>query len=125
MSYERVIPRDLFNEAKLLKCLGRLVIVAPLHKSITITHDGKPFDIRQSVDGDLYCENVKVSYRYGNLLMNPTTAPQELNVFNPINSRADWPLLFVAEADEYCHVFKQDDPNGNLSDRFLAYIGHA
>ena len=22
MSYERVIPRDLFNEAKLLKCLG-------------------------------------------------------------------------------------------------------
>lgn len=26
MTYRRVIPRDLFNEADLLKCLGRLYI---------------------------------------------------------------------------------------------------
>lgn len=30
--YQRVIPRDLFNEAKLLKCLGRLSL---------FIHDGK------------------------------------------------------------------------------------
>lgn len=31
-SYRRVLPRDLFNEAKLLKCLGQLSLMI---------HDGK------------------------------------------------------------------------------------
>ena len=125
MTYQRVIPRDLFNEAKLLKCLGRLVIVADAYAMLTVTHDGEPFDIQQSVDGDLYCENVEVRYRYGNLLENPTTPAQTIGVFNPINSREDWPLLFEDDGGEHRHVFRQDDPNGNLSEAFLCHIGHA
>ncbi len=140
MTYYRVIPRDLFNEAKLLKCLGRLVILAsnqanPLEDSALSSgeppsdfmlvehHDGEAFQIEQNQGtGNLYCANVEIlrlCSERGLEVWKP------FDVFNPINSRADWPLLFLDSDGEHCHVFDQDDPNGNLSKEFLAHIGHA
>lgn len=57
MSYNRVIPRDLFNESSLLKCLGRLYIClenTPGHAA-ELQQVGREFDIRQSDDdGSIY-----------------------------------------------------------------------
>ena len=44
MTYRRVLPRDLFNEAKLLKCLGQLAL---------IIHDGQD-SAGQTVQGLLF-----------------------------------------------------------------------
>ncbi len=88
MSYSRVIPRDLFNEANLLKCMGRLWINvenaaadSPC-RHIAIEHEGVAFDIRQSdCDGSIAVRNIAVSI-YGNAL----------NLRRPLNSRDAWPL---------------------------------
>jgi len=87
MNYERVIPRDLFNEASLLKCVGRLWIETEKYRSVTFFHDGKAFDIRQDQgDGSIYIDNVRVfiddiSY----------------SAFRPLNSREPWPLTLVQD----------------------------
>ncbi len=50
MMYQRVIPRDLFNESKLLKCLGQLALL--IHEGrapavLTAEHEGDEFRIDQ------------------------------------------------------------------------------
>lgn len=84
MSYARVLPRDAFNEAKLLKCIGKLTLliencVAP---SWAYEYDGEPFDIRQDPsDGSIYVSNVRFTFK-----------GEPVTVSTPLNSRADWPL---------------------------------
>lgn len=59
--YTRVIPRDLFNEAKILKCIGQLCLDIEDRKApacITYTHEGEPFDIRLDDAGYLRVRNV-------------------------------------------------------------------
>lgn len=61
-NYARVIPRDLFNESKLLKCIGRLILLIHDNHAIngmTFSHDGSPFDIALSNDGFLYIRNIE------------------------------------------------------------------
>ena len=60
---QRVIPRDLFNEAKLLKCWGNLSL--KIHDCLTpvpmrIEWDGQPFIIEYTIDGDSYISNMKL-----------------------------------------------------------------
>lgn len=97
--YHRVLPRDLFNEAKLLKCLGRLCLWAHDYPGLGLRFDLRPdgpFDIRQHQDsGDLYCRNLQVDGPGG---------PWALWV--PYNSRDPWPLRFYREGD--------DDDDGRL-----------
>ena len=48
MTYRRVIPRDLFNEGNLLKCLGKLYVQAEYYDEKTITVkqvDDGPFNV--------------------------------------------------------------------------------
>lgn len=61
-NYQRVIPRDLFNEAKLGKCMGRLILrihdcETPVHMSFE--HNGNPFDIGLGDDGNLHIKNIR------------------------------------------------------------------
>ena len=73
MSYTRVIPRDFFNESKLLKCMGRVAIIlheyarmAELLHLVHLTTDhgySEGFDIEQADDGDLFVSNVVFARR--------------------------------------------------------------
>lgn len=59
--YGRVIPRDLFNEAKLLKCMGQLCLRIHnndnLPAKMSADHDGSPFKIDLMDEGSLtICE---------------------------------------------------------------------
>lgn len=65
LNYRRVIPRDFFNEAKLLKCYGQLSLAildgkVPEGITITIEETGEPFAIALSDDGSLYIDNYEV-----------------------------------------------------------------
>lgn len=115
-TYTRVIPRDLFNESKLLKCLGQLALIA--HDG----HDGKRsaaslrvifdddggFIIDQRADdGGLYVTNLVV-----------TIKGKAVEVYSAYNSKAAYPLLF-AWRDEEGEVFNDD---GTLSNEFYELI---
>ncbi len=57
MAYLRVIPRDLFNEGNLLKCLGRIYINLESLPGISaeLVETGGPFHIEQNEDdGSIY-----------------------------------------------------------------------
>lgn len=95
MSYTRVVPRDFFNEAKLLKCLGRLELII-LDKLIKIPlvseFDGEPFNIQQNInDGSINVTNYTVS------LNN-----EEIFLFTPLNSKENYPLYGIYRGEEYC-----------------------
>ena len=96
-NYTRVVPRDLFNESKLLKCLGRVSLFCLDYKTpFKVVHDGKPFSICQNPDdGSIYCENFNL-YLEG----------EHLHLLTPLNSRDDWPLMATYKGDEY-YMFNQ------------------
>lgn len=117
MSYLRVIPRDLFNEANLLKCYGRLVI---LLENLPVGHVGSfgedafdVFDIQQNPDdGSLSVANMPL-YIGG----RPYTLRR------PLNSRHPWPLWAELQdnpdGEEEIAVF---DDQGDLTAEFSALL---
>lgn len=104
----RVLPRDAFNDANLLKCIGKLtlLIVDGDIENLFFDYDGQPFDIHQDPsDGSTYVENVKFTGK-GN---------QGINLERPLNSREGWSLI----ADGNIDVFNED---GIISDEFIEYL---
>ena len=124
MTYQRVIPRDLFNEAKLLKCLGQLSLFildgidhsrwsVPEHLRLThYTDVTEGFLIEQDEsDGSLSCSNVRL-----------TMYIQEIRLSSPYNCKDAYPLQFAFHAgDEWIEgdVFNDD---GNFSGEFQELI---
>lgn len=110
MSYQRVIPRDLFNEAKLLKCLGHLIIMSqsikcPEGLKITIKENGKPFDIQKDdSSGDIYVSNYKTKVN-GKLVRFETS----------LNSQRIYPLSCFYDNALYA-VFEDD---GEFDQEFI------
>lgn len=114
MSYHRVLPRDLFNESKLLKCLGRLTILIEdgLIPELKLEYDGRPFCIeQQSCDGSTYCTNIKIYlFQDGEL--------KQLDFVSALNSRESYPLLCEYQGEAF-EVFNDD---GSLHDSFLENV---
>lgn len=112
MTYTRVIPRDLFNEANLLKCLGRLWIVlerTSLPAYLEGPKPGEPFRIEQDEsDGSIFAANVRLRVRG---MVWPLS--------RPINSREPWPLYGETLDGETVEVFTDE---GELSPEFLEAI---
>jgi hypothetical protein len=90
MSYKRVIPRDLFNEANLLKLYGQVALhlhdhpiegVALIYSGDENDEDGSPFDIDQDIDGNLLIMNLDLYVRGVGYLLS-----------RPINTREPWSL---------------------------------
>lgn len=84
MTYNRVFPRDLFNDANLLKCLAQLTMLIEDGKlpDVTYTYDGADFNIVQDIsDGSTYCTNLTFYYK-----------GEQLDIWRPMNSRRAWPL---------------------------------
>jgi hypothetical protein len=110
MSYLRVIPRDLFNEAKLLKCLGNLVIQLETcdgHR-VVVHHDGSPFEVEQEPsDGSIFA---------GRILFE--VGDRRAHFSTPLNSKEPWPLYCQID-DEVVAVFTD---HGTLTEEFEALI---
>lgn len=108
--YIRVLPRDLFNESSLLKCLGRLSLLiedgmAP--EGMSLEHSGLlGFEIDQDPgSGDIYCRNLLLVAKGGRAL-----------VWRSLNSRGKWPVHIIGE--EEIEIFNEE---GNFTPEFLAW----
>lgn len=114
MSYTRIIPRDLFNEANLLKCYGRLYICLENYFGgpVKLAEDVNHFEvIQRPADGWTYIANIPLTIRGSKFLLT-----------RPLNARDPWPL-YAEEIDnpdaEPIRIF---DNNGELSQEFLDYV---
>jgi len=108
--YPRVMPRDLFNESKLLKCMGRLMLL--IHddltpKGVKMGYDERyeePFEIALMDEGALTITNLKISVH------------KRIITFKTIYNRKDLYPLFA----EYDYVdYTVFDDNGNWHEEFL------
>lgn len=118
MTYTHIIPRDLFNDANLLKCLGNIYIQGECAArdspagQLRVEGDGAPyFDIRQDAgSGATFVSNVVVSYK-----------GHRLHLTRPINSREPWPLYWEREEEEgdEVEVFNDD---GTFAAAFLCAL---
>lgn len=100
MIYSRVLPRDLFNEANLLKCVGKLVMLIEdgLIDWIEYEHNGEAFNIEiDPASGNTYVSNIYFYARAGEQVF-------KIKLQRPLNSRDPWPLFFDYE-DESCFFF--------------------
>lgn len=109
-THNRVIPRDFFNEAKLLKCMGLLSLkildnMIPDGLKIEISESGEPFDIRLLNDGSLTVINYPV-------IINDKLS---VTLKTTYNSKVKYPLLCEYNYIEY-EVF---DDNGNFTQEFI------
>ena len=108
MSYIRVIPRDLFNEASLLKCLGKLYILVEntTDRSAKFDVEDVPaFEIQQDEnDGSIYVANLPFS-----------VSGRRVHLSRPLNSREPWPLYLSLPEDPDFDTIAVFDETGNLS----------
>ena len=116
MSYQRVIPRDLFNESKLLKCLGQLALtihegIGP--KGLKADHQGDEFRINQRAgDGGLFVE-IGLQFMAGEY---------ELTLYTSYNSKDPYPLICETWPDyEFSETYVFDD-DGKITDEFRDYV---
>lgn len=111
MNYDRTIPRDLFNEAKLLKGLGFLIL--HIHDGVSpdgLTFEQPPpeseFDIRHDrAYGDLFVFNVRVQLH-----------GESLYLFHPYNENEGLTLSYRHNG-ESGYVF--EDPE-TFTDSFIS-----
>lgn len=111
MNYRRIIPRDLFNEGKLLKCLGFLslkYIDLMLPKGIEMVHDEEAFEIIQDIDGNLEVANISLFDKQG----------EEIRLFHPLNNQSPYPL----RAEIWGEDVKVFNEQGDLSEEFLSML---
>ncbi|MGY3582180.1 hypothetical protein ACVIGB_000895 [Bradyrhizobium sp. USDA 4341] len=108
MSYQRVIPRDLFNESSLLKCYGRLYIVlekVPSHSARFTDEPVSEFEIRQRADdGSIFIENLPLH-----------VGDDEFRLVRPLNSRHPWPLYAERIGDPDFEPVEVFDDEGELT----------
>lgn len=98
-NYQRVLPRDLFNEAKLLKCVGKLVCVIEdkMIENLSYHYDDDEFNVWQDdSDGSIYIGNIEF-FTHGR-------KGGKIRMQTPLNSKDAWPLQAVIN-DEYYDVF--------------------
>lgn len=112
IDYLRVIPRDFFNEAKLLKCMGQLSLKIldyqlPEGLNITIHESGDPFNICLSEDGSLFVSNYPIMVNGSQVFFKTA-----------YNSKSPFP--FYAEID-YCDILVFDEA-GNFTSNFKSEI---
>jgi hypothetical protein len=94
IEYKRVIPRDLFNESKLLKCVGRLAL--KIHDSmgpegLKLEYDDKPFEIRLDGYKDaFYVENMKFHVN-----------GRQFYFYSQVNSHEPYPFFLFYNFQEF------------------------
>ena len=114
--FYRVIPRDLFNEAKLLKSLGRLCL---------LIHEGLADPLEVDLEDPETGFQVELSPTYGTLFVsNLHIWPRHATAsfFTHYNDKAPWPLWVTVSVDDRettVEVFTED---GELTQEFRAGV---
>ncbi len=115
MTYHRVAPRDIFNEANFMKCLGRLALLIHDRQIEGITFDderyaevGLSFLINNN-SGGLVCREK---------MFHASSRDEWLNIERPLNSREAW-SIYVEKDYESIPIFADD---GNPTGEFIAYL---
>lgn len=114
--YPRQIPRDLFNEANLLKMIGRVYLELEDvrdHHALLSPQEVKAFDVEQDpATGSISLANVHF-----------TVSGTRYTLTRPLNSREPWPLYLnsMDETDDFeeIAVFTEE---GNFTDEMLSFI---
>lgn len=111
INYSRVIPRDFFNEAKLLKCFGQLSLKmldnqVPEGVNISIEESGEPFDICLSSEGGLYIANYETTINNVPVIFVTT-----------YNSKSAYPFFCQYDYCDY-EVFNED---GEFTEEFINF----
>jgi hypothetical protein len=107
--YKRVIPRDLFNEAKLLKCFGLLSLkihdrMLPEGIEVKIWDVDAPFQIKLLDEGSLWICNYPTELNGEDVIFKTT-----------YNSKANYPLICEYRGGEY-RVFNEQ---GEFDEEFI------
>ena len=100
-NYKRVLPRDAFNEAKLLKCVGKLTLMIEdgMLPAWHYHYDGDAFNIVQDEsDGSISIGNITFWRN-----------KKQVHVMTGLNSKENWPALMRDGDDDY-YIF---DEKGN------------
>lgn len=108
-TYTRVIPRDFFNEAKLLKCMGWLslkILDAQTPCEILIEESGEPFNVELTDGGELFVSNYPVTIKGASVLLKSV-----------YNSKSNYPFFCEYEYTDY-RVFEED---GTFSEEFINF----
>lgn len=94
----RILPRDAFNDANLLKCIGQMVLLIEDGKiNLTYDYDGEPFDIQQDeTDGSTFIANITFFAPSADGFTGDMIRHRR-----PLNSREAWPLLLFRGDNEY------------------------
>jgi hypothetical protein len=112
VSYKRVIPRDLFNEASLLKCYGQLYLqLEKLDMEDCLRHadDESLFQVEQDwAGGGLSLQNVTLVVR-----------GEPVQLLRPLNARDPYPLYAFTKDEEEIAVFNDD---GSLDEDMLKFL---
>lgn len=110
MSYKRVIPRDLFNEANLLKCYGQIYIqLEQIGLQDNLIHEDDEFEVQQTINGELTVNNIFLEAN-----------EREYRFYRPLNSREPYPLYtYDHENDIDVSVFNDD---GTFTEEMLKLI---
>ena len=105
MNYTRILPRDAFNESKLLKCIGRLTLLIEdkMLGNLHYVYDNKPFNIHQNESSDIYCINIEFFI-----------LTKDIMFYTPLNARSNWPMFCIRD-EEIITVF---DDRGDLTVEF-------
>lgn len=115
MGYHRVIPRDLFNEASLLKCMGALYIALEndnSRRTYFSDEDLPSFDIVQrDEDGSIFVDNLTL-----------IAGEHTYRLTRPLNSRQPWPLYAERIDDERFDPVAVFNNDGTLSDDMKTLI---
>lgn len=108
-SYRRAVPRDLFNEANLLKGLGRLCLLCFDGKiELTFSHAGDGFHVEQDQSsGELRCPDVKFFLR-----------GRELLITSSYNDRTGYTLLVDTDGDQLQVLTESGEPTAE----FLSWL---
>lgn len=109
-SYQRVVPRDFFNEGKLLKCMGILALAildntVPKNINIEIDENGNSFEIiLDEMWNILYVANYPITINGNGYLIGT-------------NYNSKDPLPFVVVYEDYeIEIF---DSTGSFSEEFI------
>ena len=107
----RVIPRDLFNDANLLMNLGKLYLkLESLGLSDNLESNGQQYDIYSDIDGETYVDNITLSDVNGDYI----------SLQRPLNSRDTYSLQYYDKANSELKIVFTDD--GELTEHFVAYL---
>jgi hypothetical protein len=112
MSYSRVIPRDLFNDANLLKCVGSLVILADYLPSGVLSVElvdplNEFYILQDTSDGSTFVDNIVILVH-----------GKSIRHSRPLNSREPY-ALYAHWQEEIVSIF---DNVGGISVEFTNLI---